>query len=97
MAKYKVIVSRHVAEHLLGNIEFISNVSTEAAHRFIEEYENVITRLEDNPLQYQIDTSFNNPYKYRRAVFARWYKCLFIVDNSVVYLDSVVDCRQDDR
>lgn len=85
MAKYKVIVSRHVAEHLLGHIEFISNVSTEAAHRFIEEYENVITRLEDNP------------YQYRRAVFARWYKCLFIVDNSVVYLDSVVDCRQDDR
>lgn len=40
MAKYKVIVSRHVAEHLLGHIEFISNVSTEAAHRFIEEYEN---------------------------------------------------------
>lgn len=48
-------------------------------------------------LKYQIDTSFDNPYEYRRVVFAKWYKCLFIVEGSTVYLDSVVDCRQDDK
>ena len=31
MNKYKVIVSRHVAENLLSYVEFISNVSTKTA------------------------------------------------------------------
>ena len=51
MAKYKVIVSNHVAGHLLEYVEFISNVSIEAAQQFISE----------------------------------------------VYIDSVVDCRQDNN
>lgn len=94
MSKYRVIVSKHIAERLLEYVEFISNVSTEAAKQFIYEYETILIRLEENPLQFQVDTSFNNPDGYRRAVFAKWYKCLFIVNGKVVYIDTVVDCRQ---
>ena len=34
MAKYKVIVSKHVAEHLLEHVGFISNASLFYLHRF---------------------------------------------------------------
>ena len=94
MPKYKVIVSRHVAENLLSHTGFIAQVSTEAAKRFVAEYEQIIERLEENPLQFQEETAFHNPDGYRRAVFAKWYKCLFIIYGETVYVDSVVDCRQ---
>ena len=42
MGKYRVIVSKHVADYLLTYIEFISLVSTEAARQFIAEYEKII-------------------------------------------------------
>lgn len=92
--QYKVIVSRCVADNLLAHMSFIANVSIDAAQRFISEYETVIKHLEENPFQYQIDVSFDNPNEYRRAVFAQWYKCIFMVEGSTVYIDSVVDCRQ---
>ena len=97
MAKYKVIVSNHVAGHLLEYVEFISNVSIEAARHFISDYEAILIRLEENPLQFQIETTFDNPDGYRRAIFSKWYKCLFVIDGSIVYIDSVVDCRQDNN
>lgn len=97
MNKYKVIVSRHVAENLLSYVEFISNVSTKTARQFIAEYEVILVRLEENPLQFQVDTSFDNPHGYRRAIFSKWYKCLFVIEGTTVYLDSIVDCRQDNQ
>ena len=95
MAKYKIIVSRHVAGHLRSHVEFISRVSIKAARQFVAEYEDVLNRMEENPLQFQIDTSFDNPDEYRRAVFGKWYKCLFVIDGTTIYLESVVDCRQE--
>ena len=97
MSNYKLIVSRHVAGRLLAYVRFISNVSLGAAQTFVAEYESILKRIEDNPLQFQVDTSFENPYGYRRAVFAKWYKCLFKVDGSAVYVDAVVDCRQENE
>lgn len=75
MSKYKVIVSRHIAGNLLSHTSFISQVSPEAAKRFVSEYESIIGRLEENPFQFQVDTAFDNPDGYRKAVFAKWYKC----------------------
>ena len=83
------------AQQLLAYTRFISNVSLGAAQTFVAEYESILKRIEDNPLQFQVDTSFENPMGYRRAVFAQWYKCLFKVDGSVVNVDAVVDCRQE--
>lgn len=94
MTKYKVIVSKHIAENMLEHTSFIANVSVDAAKRFVSEFEKVVTLLEDNPLQFQVDTSFANPDGYRRVIFAKWYKCLFLVKDSTVFVDSIVDCRK---
>ncbi|SEW27563.1 hypothetical protein SAMN05216413_1798 [Ruminococcaceae bacterium KH2T8] len=97
MTRYRVVLSRRVAKNLIEHVRFISKVNTKASERFVREYEKVISRLGDDPYQFQVDTSFHNVDGYRRAVFAKWYKCLFIVDGSVIYVDSVVDCRRDDH
>lgn len=95
MTKYRVIVSRLIICEVLSHMSFISNVSVEAAERFYTEFEQIIDRLGDNPFQYQVDTTINDTDEYRRAVFAKWYKCIFVVEGTNVYIDSVVDCRQD--
>ena len=94
MPEYRVIVSRRVAENLLVYTAFIAQVSLDAVRRFVEEYEEVLLRLEENPFQFQVDTSFDNPKQYRKVLFGKWFKCVFLVEPGIVYLDAIVDVRQ---
>ena len=78
-------------------VEFITRVSIPAARRFRNEYARILDELEENPLQFPLDTDPNLPENiYHKAVFAKWYKALFMIDanNQIVYLDAIVDCRQ---
>ena len=54
MSQFKVIVSRHVAEDLIKHTAFIAQVSPQAADSFVVEYEKVLFRLEENPLQFKL-------------------------------------------
>ncbi|MBQ3702196.1 MAG: type II toxin-antitoxin system RelE/ParE family toxin [Oscillospiraceae bacterium] len=95
MARYTVITASRVDSQLIRHIRFLSNVSLPVAKRFRKEYEEILDCLEENPFQYPVDTDPNLPEgMYRKALFSRWYKALFIVENKTVYLDAVVDCRQ---
>ena len=97
MAKYTVIAASRVDSQLLRHFSFIARVSVPAARRFRDEYEKILDELEKNPLQFPPDTDPNLPEgMYHKVFFAKWYKALFMIDeqNSIVYLDAVVDCRQ---
>ena len=96
MNKYEVIVSRRADEMLVQHARFLARVSVPAAERMVSEFESVLDALEDNPYQYPVDNDYNLPKgAYRKALFCKWYKALFSVSGSKVYLDAVVDCRQD--
>ena len=96
MTKYKVIVSRRSDEMLLRHTEFLSRVSIPAARKFLIAFEELICNLEDNPFLYQTDNDPNLPSgKYRRAMFLTRYKMLYCIEEETVYVDAVVDCRQD--
>ena len=95
MACYTVIIASRVDSQLIQHIRFLANVSLPAAKRFRKEYSEILARLEENPFQFPLDTDPNLPEDmYRKALFARCYKALFMVENKIVYLDAVVDCRQ---
>ena len=97
MGQYKVVVSSRVTRQLLTHVECIIRVSIPAAKRFRNEYARILDELEENPLQFPLDTDPNLPENiYHKAVFAKWYKALFMIDanNQIVYLDAVIDCRQ---
>lgn len=95
MAKYTVIAASRVERQLIRHIRFLAQVSVPAARRFRRDYAELLDRLEENPFQFPAETDPNLPENlYRRALFARWYKALFLVESDKVYLDAVVDCRQ---
>ena len=96
MAKYNVVIARRADEMLLRHTEFLSRVSLPAARKLLSAFEEVIGNLEENPFLYQIDDDSNLPEgKYRRALFLERYKVLYCIEENMVYVDAVVDCRQD--
>lgn len=95
MSRYTVIVSRQADAGLIKCARFLAQVSIPAAQKMIEQFESIVDRLEDNPFQFPVDEDENLPSGvYRKALFAVWYKVLFTVDGSTVFLDAVVDMRQ---
>ena len=98
MGEYTVIVSRRADQMLVTHARFLAQVSSQAARRMTEEFSNVLDDLERNPFQFPTEEDYNLPCDlYRKALFARWYKALFSVNGKEVYLDAVLDCRQDNE
>lgn len=95
MSKYRVEIAGRVDAMLLGHIEFLARVSIPAAKAFRNAYAEIVREIGANPFQFPAETDPNLPDGlYRRALFAKRYKALFIVEGSTVFLDAVVDCRQ---
>ena len=62
----------------------------------IRMHRELLERLEQNPMQFPVEEDLNLPSgQYRSALFAKRYKAVFMVEGSTVYLDAVLDCRQD--
>ena len=60
------------------------------------EFAKVLDTLEQNPFQFPPELDYNLPDgAYRKALFSKWYKVIFSVAGNTVYLDAVLDCRQD--
>ena len=96
MSKYTVIVSRRADEMLVRHARFLAQVRVSAARRMTAEFAKVLDMLEENPFQFPIETDYDLPGEtYRKALFSKWYKAIFSVSGSTVYLDAVLDCRQD--
>ena len=96
MAKYKVILDPGLDKMLLKHAQFLSRVSLPAVKRFRQEFKEILRRLEENPYQFPLYDDPNlPPDTYRKAIFAKWYKAVFCVDDHTVCLDAVVDGRMD--
>ena len=97
MAKYKIVFAKRVDQMLMRHVEFLSRVSIPAAKQFYKEFEEIIHRMGDNPFQFPPEEDQNLPTGYRKAIFAKRYKAVFLVRDTTAYLDAVVDCRMDTR
>lgn len=96
MGKYTVTVSRRADAMLVHHARFLANVSIPAANGLTKDFSKVLDALEDNPFQFPVETEYElPPGQYRKALFCKRYKALFTVEGTNVYLDAVLDCRQD--
>ena len=94
--KYKVIISDRARESLGLHLRLLAQVSRPAAvklkHRFLEE----MRSLQEMPQRYPF---FNEDYipvnKYHKLYVANWYLVLYQIRDDTVYVDWIVDCRQD--
>ena len=94
--KYKVIISDRARESLGLHLRFLAQASRPAAvklkNRFLEE----IRSLQEMPQCYPF---FNEDYipvnKYHKLYVENWYLVLYQIRDDTVYVDWIVDCRQD--
>lgn len=96
MAKYEVIVSDE-ARKLMGNcVLFLAEKDIDAAIRLKECLLESIRGLEHIPARFPY---FNEPAiqknKYHKMFVENVYLVLYQVMDDIVYVDYVLDCRQD--
>ena len=97
--KYDVVLSRRAERMLLKHTEFLARSSPAAARRLIADSKEIKNRLADNPYQFpfadEVDVPGIPPETYRKCLFDRRYKALFLVEENDVFIDAFIDCRQE--
>lgn len=94
--KYKIIISDTAKRQVATHISFLTNVSRSSAvktkSRLIESFRS----LSDMPERYPF---FNEEpiqkNKYHKMFVESVYLVLYQIKDGVVYIDYVIDCRQD--
>ncbi len=94
--KYRVIVSKRAAQMLISHAAFLADVSQTAADRLICSFEEAANTLETMPERCPwLISEYMPRNKYRKLLFEKRYLLLFQIKDNTVYIDYVVDCRQD--
>lgn len=95
---YRVIVSKQAAQMLVAHAAFLAKVSADAAERLTAEFEENANSLAQMPHRGRWLEGEPIPYqKYRYLIFGRWYLLVYQVSADTVYIDHVIDSRQDYR
>ncbi len=94
--EYQVIVSDRFAEMLVNHVRFVAQVSRQAAEKLRKAIVKQIRTLEHMP---QRNNWFNveliQTNKYRKLVVEKRYLILYQIKDDCVYVDYILDCRQD--
>lgn len=93
--EYNVIVSETANSMLVEHVRFLSRVNVNAANRLIDAFEKAAKSLETMPLRCSIDSKLEPLVLYRKMIFEKRYLILFEVVDTTVYIDYILDCRQD--
>ena len=94
--KHRVIISDRAKEMLGMHIRFLAQVNKTAATKLKNRLVEEIRSLQDMPQRYPF---FNENYipanKYHKLYVEKWYLVLYQIKDDTVYVDWIVDCRQD--
>ena len=96
LKKFDVQVSQEAQRMLDMHIAFLDQVSPEAADRLIVSYAESVASLKTLPERcpwYEGEYVPRNLYRY--LLFEGRYALVFQVEEKAVYVDYVIDCRQD--
>lgn len=95
-SKYRVIVSERATQMLVSHVAFLAQTGPEAAKRLTVDFEKTAHSLEVMPQRCPWLTGEYIPRKaYRFILFEKRYMIIFQIVDDIVYVDCVVDCRQD--
>jgi len=93
---YRVTVSDAALAMLDSHIEFLARVSVQAAENLMNEILDDIESLVHFPERFPIfESEFIPDGRYRKMLSAKRYLILYEIDRNDVYVDYIVDCRQD--
>lgn len=96
MQKFKVTVSPEAVDMLSKHIAFIANVDKNAARNTKNTIMEAVKNLNQLPNRYPF---FNEPFipqnKYHKMFVNDWYLILYQIKDDEVFVDYILDCRQD--
>ena len=94
--KYKVIVSDRARQMLAGHVRFLAQKSPTVARKVKNDLMDAISSLHQLPERFPfIDAEFIPLNKYHKMFVEQWYLILYQIKDQTVYVDYIVDCRQD--
>ena len=94
--KYKVIISERAKEMLGVHLRFLAQSSKTAAQKLKSRLIAEIRSLADMPHRYPfLNEEYMPPNKYHKLYVEDWYLVLYQVKDNTVFVDWIVDCRQD--
>ena len=94
--KYKVIVSDTAKMQLASNISFIAKVNKNASRETKNRLIKAFCSLEDFSERYPFfNEEFIPKNKYHKMFVKNFYLILYQIKDGTVYIDFIVDCRQD--
>ena len=94
--RYNVIVSDRAKQMLGTHIKFLSKIDPLAARRTKERIMKGLRSLEEMPVRFPFfNEDYIPPNKYHKLFIENWYLVLFQVKDDTVYVDYIVDCRED--
>ncbi len=95
-SKYKVIVSDKAKQMLAVHLRFLAQADKKAAIKKKKEIIKAIRSLDHTPNRFPF---FEEPYiphnKYHKMFVENWYLVLYQVQDDTVYVDYIIDCRQE--
>ena len=96
MKQYKVILSQKSMDSIAGIVLYIAEENLQAARNVKNTILGVIRSLQTMPERAPFLVGEFIPYnKYRKLVVLRRYLIIYQIKDNVVYVDYVVDCKQD--
>ncbi len=94
--KYDVVVSDRARQMLGVHMRFLANVSPLAARKAKTAIIEAIRSLAVMPGRYPFfNEEYIPPNKYHRMFVEKWYLILNQIRDNTVFVDYIVDCRQD--
>lgn len=96
--QYKVVVSDRARQMLAGHVRFLAQKSPTAARKEKNGLMDAIRSLQQMPERFPfLEAEFIPPNKYHKMFVEKWYLVLYQIKDQTVYVDYIVDCRQDYR
>ena len=94
--EYTVTIQDPALDMLLQHTRFLAQVSESAAVRLTEDFFREAKTLESMPERcpWLIDPMIPE-YKYRKLIFGKYYMLIFQINGDQVFIDAMLDCRQD--
>ena len=94
--RYKVIVSDRASSMLYRHIAFIGNVSKDSARKTKDKIISAIKKLKEDAEIYPfLENEYIPRNKYHKCVVDKRYMVLYQIKDNTVYVDYIVDTRQD--
>ena len=94
--KYKVIISEKAKRMMAEHIMYLAKVSKPAAQKLKKRFISEFRSLQEKPQRYPfVSEDYIPANKYHKLYVENWYLVFYQIKDDIVYIEMVVDCRQD--